>query len=168
MDSESSPSVPNYMTIGGHARMKRELLHLLDVERPDLVKVVAWAASNGDRSENADYQYGKRRLRAIDRRIYFLTKRLDVAQVVNSHERQGSEQVFFGARVQYVDQEGREETVTIVGVDEIDPERAYISWVSPVAQALRKARVGDEVRAQTPGGLRELEILSVDYPSLDQ
>ena len=156
---------PNYITPAGHARLKNELAQLLDVERPELVKTVAWAASNGDRSENADYQYGKRRLRQIDSRIRFLTRRLDNAEVVDP-ARSGVEQVFFGATVTYCDGKGVERTVSIVGQDEVDPARGHISWISPVARALTKAREGDLVTLRTPGGVEELEVLAVHYRPL--
>lgn len=155
----------NYITPAGHARLKSELAQLLDVERPELVKTVAWAASNGDRSENADYQYGKRRLRQIDSRIRFLTRRLDNAEVVDP-ARRGVEQVFFGATVTYCDGKGVERTVSIVGQDEVDPARGHISWISPVARALTKAREGDVVSLRTPGGVEELEVLAVRYVGL--
>ena len=147
--------------------MKDELLHLLDVERPEVVKVVSWAASNGDRSENADYQYGKKRLREIDRRIYFLTKRLEDAVVVDPESREATDQIFFGATVCYADEDGDETTIAIVGVDEVDMEKNYVSWISPIAKALIKAREGDTVKLQTPTGLKELEILSVTYQKLE-
>ncbi|HEY8605554.1 MAG TPA: transcription elongation factor GreB [Noviherbaspirillum sp.] len=163
------PSIPpgskNYMTPAGHSRMKEELLRLIDVERPEVVKVVSWAASNGDRSENGDYIYGKRRLREIDRRIRFLTKRLDLAEVVDPSVHHGSDQVFFGATVTYENQAGDEHTVTIVGIDELDPLNGLISWISPVARALTKAREGDTVTLRTPAGLDELTILDVRYPA---
>ena len=155
----------NYITPGGHARLKSELEHLVKRERPHVVEVVAWAASNGDRSENGDYLYGKKRLREIDRRIRFLTKRLEIAEVVDPSAHAGSDQVFFGATVTYVDDEGVERTVTILGVDEADNARQQVSWISPVARALLKAREGDEVALQTPAGMRSLEILSVAYPT---
>jgi transcription elongation factor GreB len=155
--------MPNYITPAGHAALKTELLHLLDVDRPEVVRVVTWAASNGDRSENADYLYGKRRLREIDRRIRFLSKRLDRAQVVDPAAQIGMDQVFFGATVQFEDQNGILETVTIVGVDETDASAGRISWISPVANALRKSRVGDVVTVMTPSGRRDLEILEVSY-----
>ncbi|HZW20694.1 transcription elongation factor GreB [Noviherbaspirillum sp.] len=162
------PAIPagtkNYMTPQGHKRMKDELLRLIDVERPEVVKVVSWAASNGDRSENGDYIYGKRRLREIDRRIRFLTKRLDLAEVVDPSVHHGSDQVFFGATVTYENQAGEEHTVTIVGIDELDPLNGRISWISPVARALTKAREGDSVVLRTPAGLDELTILDVSYP----
>jgi transcription elongation factor GreB len=155
----------NYVTPEGHARMKAELLRLLDVGRPEVVRVVSWAASNGDRSENGDYLYGKKRLREIDRRIRFLTKRLDRAEVVDPSAHAGNDQVFFGATVRYLQSDGVERTVTIVGIDEVDPLNGRISWISPVAKALLKAREGDTVALTTPSGRLELEILDVGYPS---
>lgn len=163
------PSIPagakNYITPGGYQRIKDELLQLIDVDRPEVVRVVHWAASNGDRSENGDYIYGKRRLREIDRRIRFLTKRLDLAEVVDPSVHHGSDQVFFGATVTYENQQGQQQTVTIVGIDELDPLHGKISWISPVARALTKAREGDIVTLVTPGGKEELEILEVSYPA---
>ena len=158
------PGAKNYITPQGYQRIREELLQLIDVERPEVVKVVHWAASNGDRSENGDYIYGKRRLREIDRRIRFLTKRMDLAEVVDPSAHHGSDQVFFGATVTYVNGAGDEHTVTIVGIDELDPLHGRISWVSPVARALTKAREGDVVTLRTPAGDDELEILSVEYP----
>ncbi len=158
------PGAKNYITPQGYQRIREELLQLIDIERPEVVKVVHWAASNGDRSENGDYIYGKRRLREIDRRIRFLTKRMDLAEVVDPSAHHGSDQVFFGATVTYVNGAGDEHTVTIVGIDELDPLKGKISWVSPVARALTKAREGDVVTLRTPAGDDELEILSVDYP----
>ncbi len=154
----------NYITPQGYARLRAELLSLIDEERPKVVDIVHWAASNGDRSENGDYLYGKKRLREIDRRIRFLTKRLEIAEVVDPSVHAGSDQIFFGATVTYVDDEGVERTVTILGVDEADNGLQQISWISPVARALLKAREGDEVSLQTPAGTRTLEILSVHYP----
>ena len=159
------PGSKNYMTPSGHARMKDELLRLIDVDRPEVVRIVSWAASNGDRSENGDYIYGKRRLREIDRRIRFLTKRLDLAEVVEPSTHHGSDQIFFGATVTYRNQAGDAHTVTIVGIDELDPLHGKISWISPVARAMTKAHEGDLVTLQTPAGLEELEILSVTYPA---
>lgn len=156
----------NYITPAGHARLKSELTHLVKVERPEVVSIVSWAASNGDRSENGDYIYGKRRLREIDRRIRFLTKRLEIAEVVDP-ARQTQDQVFFGATVTYCDQEGEERTVTIVGMDEIDMAKGHISWISPVARALLKAREGDMVSLRTPLGIQELEILEIRYQQLE-
>ena len=169
-DLENSlPPIPagskNYITPAGYQRMKDELLHLIDVERPEVVRVVHWAASNGDRSENGDYLYGKRRLREIDRRIRFLTKRLDLAEVVDPSVHHGSDQIFFGATVTYVNQAGKETTVTIVGIDEIDPLNGKVSWISPVARALTKASEGDTVTLHTPAGMDTLEILEVRYPA---
>ncbi|NBS98634.1 MAG: transcription elongation factor GreB [Betaproteobacteria bacterium] len=164
---EKPPPPPNYITPQGHARLQRELLHLLDVERPEVVRVVQWAASNGDRSENADYQYGKRRLRQIDRRIRFLTQRLDLAKVIDPLLQPNPDQVFFGATVDLIDANGEEQTVRIVGVDEIDPHRGWISWISPVARALLKAREGDEVQVHTPGGQQTLEVGAIRYESLE-
>jgi transcription elongation factor GreB len=164
----AAPAIPagskNYITPAGYQRIKNELLQLIDVERPEVVRVVHWAASNGDRSENGDYIYGKRRLREIDRRIRFLTKRLDLAEVVDPSVHHGSDQIFFGATVTYENQAGEQVTVTIVGIDEIDPLNGKISWISPVARALTKAREGDSVMLQTPGGVEELEVLEVKYP----
>jgi len=156
----------NYMTPGGFARLKAELASLVEKERPETVATVAWAASNGDRSENGDYIYGKKRLREIDRRIRFLIRRLDNAEVVDPRARRESDnadQIFFGATVTVSNARGEERTVSIVGVDEIDTARGYISWVSPMARALIKAREGDKVTLSTPGGVEELEILDVRY-----
>lgn len=154
---------PNYMTPQGYARLKRELLHLLDVERPELVKVVSWAASNGDRSENGDYLYGKKRLREIDRRIHYLNKRLDKPEVVDPALRGETDQIFFGATIDYIDGSGEERTVTIVGVDEVDTARGHVSWISPIARALLKRRAGDSLRLVTPGGVEDIEITDVRY-----
>jgi transcription elongation factor GreB len=171
-EADDEPALPadiplggkNYITPQGYARLRAELLTLIDEERPKVVEVVHWAASNGDRSENGDYLYGKKRLREIDRRIRFLTKRLEIAEVVDPSLHAGSDQVFFGATVAYIDDEDVERTVTIMGVDEADNSLHQISWISPVARALLKAREGDEVSLQTPAGARTLEILSVRYP----
>ena len=161
---EIPAGVKNYMTPNGHQKMKEEFLHLMDVERPEVVNIVHWAASNGDRSENGDYIYGKRRLREIDRRIRFLTKRLDLAEVVDPRVHHGLDQVFFGATVTYENQHGEELTITIVGVDEFDPLAGRISWVSPVARALTKFKTGDTVTLRTPAGVDELTITDVQYP----
>lgn len=158
----------NYITPQGYARLRAELFSLIDEERPKVVDIVHWAASNGDRSENGDYLYGKKRLREIDRRIRFLTKRLEIAEVVDPSVHAGSDQVFFGATVTYADDEGTERTVTILGVDEADNALQQVSWVSPVARALIKAREGDEVVLQTPAGTRTLEIVAVSYPQPQQ
>lgn len=154
----------NYMTVQGYRRLRAELTHLMNKERPDMVQVVSWAASNGDRSENGDYLYGKKRLREIDRRIRFLTKRLEIAEVVDPGLQPNRDQVFFGATVLYSDSQGDEFRVTIVGVDEAEPLQGRISWISPVARALIKAREGDTVFLRTPAGKDELDILEVEYP----
>ena len=163
----AAPELPagakNYMTPAGFAALRAELLRLLDDDRPKVVEAVHWAAKNGDRSENGDYLYGKKRLREIDRRTRFLTKRLERAEIVDPSVHAGSEQVFFGATVSYLRNGEREETVCIVGIDEVDPARGCVSWVSPVARALLKARVGDLVALRTPMGVDELEVLSVSY-----
>jgi transcription elongation factor GreB len=153
----------NYITPAGHQRLRKELLHLLDEERPEVVRVVSWAASNGDRSENGDYLYGKKRLREIDRRIRFLTKRLELAEVVDPELRRGTTQAFFGATVRFLRNGEREETVTIVGVDEVDPATGRISWISPVGRALLKANEGDLVSLKVPDGVDELEVVEVRY-----
>jgi transcription elongation factor GreB len=154
----------NYVTPEGYARLRAELLALLDEERPKIVEVVSWAAKNGDRSENGDYLYGKKRLREIDRRIRFLTKRLDIAEVADPSVHHGSDQVFFGATVTYLNQRDEERTITIKGIDEVDSLRGEVSWIAPIARALLKARVGDEVQLMTPGGLERVEVLAVRYP----
>lgn len=154
----------NYITVQGYIDLRDELRHLLRTERPEMVSVVSWAASNGDRSENGDYIYGKKRLREIDRRIRFLTKRLDIAEVVDPALQPTKNRVFFGATVVYADQDGEETTVTIVGVDEAEPLNGKISWISPVARALLKAEEGDMVTLRTPGGIQELDILEIHYP----
>lgn len=159
------PGGKNYITRAGYQALRDELSHLLDVERPEVVQVVSWAASNGDRSENGDYLYGKKRLREIDRRIRFLTKRLEIAEVVDPAVHHGSDQVYFGATVTYADDEGEERTITILGIDEADSSQGQVSWIAPVSRALLKARVGDEVPLPTPGGVRMLEVLEVRYPS---
>lgn len=161
--------VRNYMTPGGFARLKAELSQLVDSDRPEVVATVAWAASNGDRSENGDYIYGKKRLREIDRRIRFLIKRLDNAEVVDPLARRDAEnadQIFFGATVTVSNSRGEERTVSIVGVDEIDTARGHVSWISPIARALLRAREGETVTLNTPGGIERLEILSVRYEPL--
>lgn len=166
-DADDEPEQPaparNYITRGGYDRMQRELGQLWNVERPEVVKTVSWAASNGDRSENGDYIYGKRRLREIDRRVRFLNKRLESAIVVERRADDAADQVFFGASVTYLQEGQAERTVTIVGVDEVDPLAGRISWISPVARALLKARVGDVVSADTPAGIEELEVLAIRY-----
>jgi transcription elongation factor GreB len=165
LEQEVAPALPpsgkNYITPAGYARLEAELRRLVEIERPEVVKTVAWAASLGDRSENADYIYGKRRLREIDRRVRFLIKRLEGAEIVNSSGRD-TDQVFFGATVRVKGASG-EKTVTIVGVDEVDPAHGRVSWVSPIAKALLKAREGDSVTLRTPAGEEKLEILEVTY-----
>jgi transcription elongation factor GreB len=157
----AAPGGKNYMTPAGFARLKAELKSLVEVERPEVVKTVAWAASNGDRSENGDYIYGKKRLREIDRRVRFLIKRLESAEVVNSAGRE-SDQVFFGASVR-IKSRGQTREIRIVGVDEVDPAHGQVSWISPVAKALIKAREGDTVSFRSPSGIETLEILEVKY-----
>jgi len=167
-DAAALPAgVGNYMTPAGHARMRGEFTHLVREERPRVVNVVAWAAGNGDRSENGDYIYGKKRLREIDRRIRFLAKRLENAVVVDPASREKTDTVYFGASVSVLDETGARHRYSIVGVDEADPARGRISWISPLASALLKARAGDVVRCQIPNGTREIEILEVDYVALD-
>ena len=168
-DDEEAPEAQlpsgtrNYMTRRGHAALRAEFEHLVKVERPEIVQVVSWAAGNGDRSENGDYIYGKKRLREIDRRIRFLTKRLESAVIVDPAEQQNVEQVFFAATVTVCDAEGNEATYQIVGIDEANASQGMISWISPLARALLKAREGDTVRFDSPGGLRELDILEIRY-----
>ncbi|HSW07608.1 transcription elongation factor GreB [Aquabacterium sp.] len=171
-DDEAGAGLPplpagskNYMTPRGYQTLRDELLQLIDTERPKIVEIVHWAASNGDRSENGDYIYGKKRLREIDRRIRFLTRRLDIAEVADPSAHHGSDQVFFGATVTYANQKGEERTITIKGIDEADNLQGEVSWVSPIARALLKAREGDEVRLQTPGGVETIEVLAVTYPA---
>ena len=168
-DDVAAPPLPqgakNYITVAGYQRLRHELMTLLDDERPKVVEVVSWAAKNGDRSENGDYLYGKKRLREIDRRIRFLTKRLDVAEVVDPSLHHGNEQVFFGATVRYASDHGEERTIRILGVDEAESAHGEVSWIAPIARALLKARVGDEVRLTTPRGVEVLEVLEVRYPA---
>ena len=157
----------NYITPQGYEGLRCELLDLIDSERPKVVEMVHWAASNGDRSENGDYLYGKKRLREIDRRIRFLTQRLEIAAISDPSIHHGSDQVFFGATVTYADDRGAERTVTILGIDEANTALGQISWISPVARALLKSRVGDEVNLVTPHGVQVLEVLKVEYPAPD-
>ncbi len=158
-------SVKNYITPQGYAQLRAELFELMDVDRPKIVEIVHWAASNGDRSENGDYIYGKRRLREIDKRIRFLTKRLEIAVVSDPSIHHGGEQIFFGATVTYVDESDLETTITILGIDEADSLKKQVTWISPIAKALIKAKLGDVVKLQTPMGTQEIEILSVSYPA---
>lgn len=162
---ELPQGIRNYITPQGYARIREELEQLLRKERPHVVEVVHWAASNGDRSENGDYIYGKRRLREIDRRIRFLTRRLDLSEVVDPARQENADQVFFGATVTLRDEQGVEQRYQIVGVDDTDFKLGRISWVSPMARALLKAREGDTVRFQSPAGWREVEVLEIDYRS---
>ncbi|MBV9018430.1 MAG: transcription elongation factor GreB [Alphaproteobacteria bacterium] len=158
--------VKNYMTPGGHRRMQEELRRLMRDERPKIVEVVAWAAGNGDRSENGDYIYGKKRLREIDSRIRFLSKRLEAAEVVDPRQQKTRDQVFFGATVTYADRRGVEKTVTIVGVDEADLGQLQVSWISPIARALMKAHEGDVVELRTPSGVERIEVVEIRYEHL--
>ncbi|MBI3140787.1 MAG: transcription elongation factor GreB [Rhodocyclales bacterium] len=169
-DDEDGPAAPelpqgtkNYMTSRGYGLLKAELEQLVRTERPALVQTVAWAASNGDRSENGDYIYGKKRLREIDRRIRFLMKRLESSVVVDPGRQENRDQVFFGATVTVCDADGHEHTYQIVGIDEADAAHGRISWISPLARALLKAREGDTVRFQSPAGPRELELVAIRY-----
>jgi len=168
----AQPEIPagtkNYMTPAGYRRMRDELLHLIDEARPEVVKLVSWAASNGDRSENGDYIYGKRRLREIDRRIRFLTKRIDLAEVVNSSRQENTDQVFFGATVEYATEDGETHSVKIVGVDEVDLDRGHVSWISPIARALLKSKIGDQVTLHTPAGPQAIDVMDVTYPTREE
>jgi transcription elongation factor GreB len=159
------PGTKNYITGEGYQRLRDELMHLMDVDRPEVVQIVSWAASNGDRSENGDYLYGKKRLREIDRRIRFLTRRLDKAEVVDPSLQGDNDQIFFGATVTYTNQAGEETTITIVGMDEVDLDARKVSWISPIAKALIKAREGDTVPLRTPHGVEQIDILEVRYPA---
>ena len=165
---DDAPALPagvkNYITPQGFARLRAEMLKLMDVERPEVVKVVSWAAANGDRSENGDYLYGKKRLREIDRRIRFLSKHLEAAEIVDPAKQRHRDQVFFGATVTYVNGRDEEHTITIVGADEVDVEHGHVSWISPVARTLLKAQVGDTVPVRTPAGLDNIEVLAIRYP----
>ena len=165
-DNPIPPGSKNYVTPAGWKRMRDEIAWLVKTERPEITSIVSWAAKNGDRSENGDYQYGKKRLREIDRRIRHLTRRLEAAEVVDPATREETDQVFFGATVTYATTAGEERTVRIVGIDETDPAHHYVSWISPVARALIKAREGDTVNLHTPGGEEELEIITVRYEAI--
>tara|TARA_R110000868_G_scaffold1027_6_gene7841 strand:+ start:1866 stop:2429 length:564 start_codon:yes stop_codon:yes gene_type:complete len=153
----------NYMTPQGYTRLRDELLQLRRVDRPKVVETVSWAAGNGDRSENGDYIYGKKRLREIDRRIRFLTKRLEIAEVVDPVQQKNRAQIFFGARVTYANAKGEEKTIRILGVDEADIDRSEVSWISPIARALLKAEEGDEVEIRTPAGRETIEVVAISY-----
>jgi transcription elongation factor GreB len=162
--AEPLPSgVKNYITPDGLRRLQDEFRQLKQVERPKIVEIVSWAAGNGDRSENGDYLYGKKRLREIDRRLRFLTKRIEIAEVVDPVRQTNRAQVFFGATVTYADSKDRERTIRIVGVDEVRHEQGEVSWLSPVARALLKARVGDQVEVRTPAGLEPIEVIRINY-----
>lgn len=158
------PGSKNYITPAGYERLRTELMHLIDTERPEVVGIVSWAASNGDRSENGDYLYGKKRLREIDRRIRFLTRRIEKAEVVDASLQGDNDQIFFGATVTYANQAGEETTITIVGMDEVDLDKGHVSWISPIARALIKAREGDTVPLRTLTGVEQIDILEVRYP----
>jgi transcription elongation factor GreB len=171
-EDDVEPPVPadiagarNYITAAGYARIHAELMELMDVERPKVVEIVHWAASNGDRSENGDYIYGKKRLREIDRRVRFLTKRLSLAEVVDPAVHHGSEQVFFGASVTYADETGAHRSITILGIDEADSAQDQVSWVSPIARTLLKSHMGDVLQLTTPAGIVEIEVIRVTYPA---
>ena len=171
-DDDDGPGLPplapggkNYITPAGYRRLRSELMALIDAERPKIVEIVSWAAKNGDRSENGDYLYGKKRLREIDRRIRFLTRRLEIAEVADPTLHHGHDQIFFGATVTYANGRGVERTITIKGIDEADNLAGEVSWISPIARALLKAREGDEVKLQTPGGVEVLEVIAVRYPA---
>src|SRR5512142_2121593 len=165
----AAPALPagakNYITPAGYRRLRDELTRLLDVERPQVVETVSWAAKNGDRSENGDYIYGKKRLREIDRRIRFLTRRLDIAEIADPSAHHGSDQIYFGATVTYANARGEQRTITIKGIDETDSLAGEVSWIAPIARALLKAREGDEVQLATPGGVERIEVLAVSYPA---
>ncbi len=169
-DEPAEPAEPSvsryYMTPAGYGRLRSELKRLVEFERPEVVRTVSWAASNGDRSENGDYIYGKRRLREIDRRVRFLIRRLENSEVVASAGRD-TDQVFFGATVTVRSKDGTDRTVAIVGLDEVDTARGRVSWISPIAKAIIKAREGDVVSLRTPGGVEELEILKVTYVPIE-
>ena len=168
VEFDSGPALPagakNYITATGHRRLQDELKALIKVERPKVVETVSWAAGNGDRSENGDYIYGKKRLREIDSRIRFLTKRLEIAEIVNPAAQTNREQIFFGATVTYATSDDKEHTITIVGIDEADADRGQVSWIAPVARALLKARIGDVVELKGPRGVEALEVVAIAYP----
>lgn len=159
------PGGKNYITPPGYAQLRNELLDLIDNERPKVVEIVHWAASNGDRSENGDYLYGKKRLREIDRRIRFLTKRMEIAEIMDPSVHFGNTQVFFGASVTYEDEVGEQRTVTIKGIDESDTSQGEVSWISPIARTLLKAREGDVLKLVMPQRVGEIEVIRVSYPA---
>ena len=171
-DADDDPQLPpipaggkNYITPKGYAQLRNEWLDLMDNERTKIVEAVFWAASNGDRSENGDYLYGKKRLREIDRRIRFLTKRMEIAEITNPSVHFGNEQIFFGAKVTYADEAGLQRTITITGIDEADSAQGQVSWISPIARTLLKARVGDVLKLVMPARVEEIEVLAVTYPA---
>lgn len=171
-DADDDPQLPplpasgkNYITPQGYARLRSELLDLIDSERPKVVEVVHWAASNGDRSENGDYLYGKKRLREIDRRIRFLTRRMEIAEITNPSRHFGNDQIFFGATVTYANTQGEERTITITGIDEANSSLGEVSWIAPIARTLLKARVGDVLKLVMPDRIDEIEVLDVRYPA---
>jgi transcription elongation factor GreB len=157
------PGGKNYITPAGFRRMQEELKHLQTAERPRIVEIVSWAAGNGDRSENGDYIYGKQRLREIDRRMRFLAKRLEIAEMVDPARQKNLDRVFFGATVTYATASGDERTITIVGVDEVDADNGRVSWISPIARALMKSQEGDVVELRTPHGIELIEIVKISY-----
>ncbi len=165
---EGAPPIPkgspNYVTPAGFDRLRDELRHLSRVERPKVVETVSWAAGNGDRSENGDYIYGKKRLREIDRRIRFLTKRIESARVVDPSRQTNRDTVYFGATVTYANDRGEEKTITIVGIDEADLEQGKVSWIAPIARALMKAQEGDSIPMRTPAGMDTIEVIEISYP----
>ncbi len=167
-DELQLPTIPsggkNYITPQGYAALRAEFMDLMDNQRPKVVEAVHWAASNGDRSENGDYLYGKKRLREIDRRIRFLTKRMEIAEIADPAVHHGNEQIFFGATVTYADDAGVQRTVRIIGIDEADSSKGEVSWISPIARTLLKARAGDELKLVMPDRVGTIEVLSVDYP----
>jgi transcription elongation factor GreB len=168
LEIEDGPALPagakNYITPAGLKRLEDERKQLVRIERPKVVETVAWAAGNGDRSENGDYIYGKKRLREIDRRLRFLTKRIEIAQPVDPAAQKNREQVFFGASVTYAHADGKQHTITIVGIDETDADNGRVSWIAPISRALLKARIGDTVELRTPGGAEKIEIVDIEYP----
>ena len=171
-DLAGAPPIPagskNYITRTGYDRLQQELKMLADDERPKVVEAVHWAAKNGDRSENGDYLYGKKRLREIDRRIRFLTQRLKIAEVVDISKHHGSDQVYFGATVTYADAQGLEKTITILGIDEAESSKGQVSWIAPIARVFLKCREGDELKLMTPAGVQLLEVLKVSYPAVSE
>jgi transcription elongation factor GreB len=169
-DEPASSPLPagakNYITAAGFEALRQEVRQLLREERPKIVETVSWAAGNGDRSENGDYIYGKRRLREIDNRVRHLTKRLEIAELVDPAQQKQRDRVYFGATVTYADRRGAEKTVTIVGIDEADADRGMVSWLSPIARALLKTRAGDVVELRVPGGSDSIQVVAIAYPEV--